>query len=66
MVRALSKPAAWSRWIVLPYLILADVQNTVLSAWLTFSAAPIYRHYTEVPRDRRLVATGRSAGWRAC
>ena len=40
----------WSRWIVLPYLILADVQNTVLSAWLTFSAHPLYAHYTQVPR----------------
>ncbi len=40
----------WSRWIVLPYLILADVQNTVLSAWLSFSSRPIYPHYTEVPR----------------
>ncbi|MEX0676966.1 MAG: cytochrome c oxidase assembly protein [Pirellulales bacterium] len=40
----------WSRWIVLPYLFLADVQMTVLSAWLTFAARPIYTHYTEVPR----------------
>jgi cytochrome c oxidase assembly factor CtaG len=40
----------WSRWIVLPYLLLADVQNTVLSAWLAFSSEPIYAHYTQVPR----------------
>ncbi len=40
----------WSRWIVLPYLILADVQNTILAAWLTFAAVPIYPHYSEVPR----------------
>lgn len=39
----------WSRWLVLPYLVFADVQNTVLSAWLSFAAEPIYRHYTEVP-----------------
>jgi cytochrome c oxidase assembly factor CtaG len=44
-----SRPA-WSRWIVLPYLILADVQNTILSAWLAFSARPIYAHYEEMPR----------------
>jgi cytochrome c oxidase assembly factor CtaG len=43
----------WSRWIVLPYLILADVQNTVLAAWLTFSARPLYAHYTEMPRIGR-------------
>ena len=40
----------WSRWIILPYLILADVQNTVLAAWLTFAGEPIYAHYTRVPR----------------
>ncbi len=40
----------WSRWIVVPYLILADVQNTVLAAWLTFSSAPIYPHYETIPR----------------
>jgi cytochrome c oxidase assembly factor CtaG len=40
----------WSRWIVLPYLILADVQNTMLSAWLAFSAEPVYAHYSQVPR----------------
>ena len=40
----------WSRWIVVPYLILADVQNTVLAAWLTFSSAAIYPHYEAVPR----------------
>src|SRR5262249_51410155 len=39
----------WSRWLILPYLIFADVQNTALSAWLAFSSVPIYRHYTEVP-----------------
>jgi cytochrome c oxidase assembly factor CtaG/ferredoxin len=40
----------WSRWLVLPYLVFADVQNTVLSAWLSFATEPIYRHYTEVPK----------------
>ncbi len=42
--------ARHSRWIIFPYLILADVQNTLLSAWLAFAAEPIYVHYTEVPR----------------
>ena len=40
----------WSRWIILPYLILADVQNTVLAAWLTFAGESIYPHYSQVPR----------------
>src|SRR5262249_45313110 len=42
--------ARWSRWLVLPYLILADVQNTVLSALLTFSNRVLYPYYLEVPR----------------
>ena len=40
----------WSLWILLPYLILADVQNTVLSAWLTFSGQVLYPYYAQVPR----------------
>jgi len=40
----------WSLWLLLPYLILADVQNTVLSALLTFSDRVLYLHYTQVPR----------------
>ena len=40
----------WSPWLLLPYLILADVQNTVLSALLTFSDRVLYPHYAEVPR----------------
>ena len=34
----------------MPYLILADVQNTVLSALLTFSDRVLYPYYTQVPR----------------
>jgi cytochrome c oxidase assembly factor CtaG/polyferredoxin len=40
----------WSLWLLMPYLILADVQNTLLSAWLTFSSAPLYAYYAQVPR----------------
>jgi cytochrome c oxidase assembly factor CtaG len=40
----------WSPWILLPYLMLADVQNTVLSALLTFSDQVLYPHYLQVPR----------------
>ncbi len=39
-----------STWLLLPYLILADVQNTLLAAWLTFSSVIIYPHYAQVPR----------------
>ena len=44
-----SRPS-WSRWVMLPYLLLADLQNTVLAALLTFSNQVIYTHYVVVPR----------------
>jgi cytochrome c oxidase assembly factor CtaG len=40
----------WSPWLLLPYLLLADVQNTVLSAILTFSDRVLYPYYAQVPR----------------
>jgi cytochrome c oxidase assembly factor CtaG/polyferredoxin len=40
----------WSPWLLVPCLILADVQNTVLSALLTFSNHVLYPYYEEVPR----------------
>jgi cytochrome c oxidase assembly factor CtaG len=40
----------WSSWLLFPYLILADVQNTVLSALLTFSDRVLYVPYAEAPR----------------
>src|SRR5439155_20502640 len=46
----------WSDWLLLPYLLLADVQNTVLSALLTFSDHVLYPHYLQVPRLGRLSA----------
>lgn len=50
-----SRPA-WSRWLLMPYLILADVQNTALSALLTFADRPWYPAYTQVPRLGNLSA----------
>jgi cytochrome c oxidase assembly factor CtaG len=40
----------FARWLLLPYLILADVLNTALSALFTFSDRLLYPHYAEVPR----------------
>jgi cytochrome c oxidase assembly factor CtaG len=37
-------------WAIVLYLILADLQNTVLSAWLVFSERLIYSAYDAVPR----------------
>jgi cytochrome c oxidase assembly factor CtaG len=42
--------ARWPRWTMVPYLLLADVQNTVLSALLTFTGRVIYPYYETVPR----------------
>jgi cytochrome c oxidase assembly factor CtaG len=40
----------WSLWLLFPYLLLADIQNTILSALLTFSDRVLYPFYNEVPR----------------
>ena len=50
VVRPYPSRPRWSTWLLLPYLIVADVSNTVLSALLTFSNRPIYACYTQVPR----------------
>jgi len=40
----------WPRWTVVPYLLVADLQNTVLSAILVFSDRVIYPSYARMPR----------------
>jgi cytochrome c oxidase assembly factor CtaG len=50
VVRPYPSRPRWSAWLLLPYLILADLQNTVLSAVLTFSAKVLYPYYAQVPR----------------
>jgi cytochrome c oxidase assembly factor CtaG len=37
-------------WAIVLYLILADLQNTVLCAWLVFAERLIYPSYAAVPR----------------
>jgi len=41
---------SYSRWILLPYLALADLVNTGLSASLCFSGRLLYPSYAAVPR----------------
>jgi cytochrome c oxidase assembly factor CtaG len=41
----------WPRWTMIPYLLLADLQNTVLAAILTFSDRVIYSAYAGGPHD---------------
>ncbi len=46
----------WPRWAMIPYLALADLQNNVLSAFLTFSDRVIYPFYETVARPGGLSA----------
>lgn len=40
----------WPRWTMIPYLLSADIVNTVLSATLAFSGRVLYSTYAEAPR----------------
>jgi ferredoxin len=50
VIRPYPSRPSWSAWLLIPYLILADVQNTLLSAVLTFADQPLYSSYVERPR----------------
>jgi cytochrome c oxidase assembly factor CtaG/polyferredoxin len=50
VIRPFPSRPSYSRWLLVPYLILADVQNTLLSAVLTFSDRPLYSFYVDRPR----------------
>lgn len=40
----------WPRWTVIPYLLAADLVNTILSATLAFSGKVLYPSYALAPR----------------
>jgi len=42
--------ARWPRWTMIPYLLLADLQNTALSAFLIFCDRVVYPTYATAPR----------------
>jgi cytochrome c oxidase assembly factor CtaG len=42
--------AQWPRWAMIPYLVIADLQNTALSAVLVFSDRLLYPSYGAGPR----------------
>jgi len=42
--------ARWPRWAMLPYLLLADGQNTILSALFMFSDRLFYPFYASAPQ----------------
>jgi cytochrome c oxidase assembly factor CtaG len=50
VVRPFPARPTWSLWLLFPFLILADLQNTILSALLTFSSHVLYPYYQEMPR----------------
>jgi cytochrome c oxidase assembly factor CtaG/polyferredoxin len=50
VVRPYPSRPRWSRWLLFPYLLLADLQNTLLAAWLCFSPVVLYPYYLRVPR----------------
>jgi len=45
-----------SRWILIPYLLLADVVNTGISAFLCFAGRLLYPSYDAIPRPFGLSA----------
>lgn len=40
----------WPRWAIIPYLLSADILNTILSATLAFAGRVIYPSYKAAPR----------------
>src|ERR1700745_1673661 len=46
----------WPRWTMIPYLLLADIQNTALSAFLSFSDRVLYPTYEKVPHFSGMTA----------
>ena len=53
--------ARGSRWVMLPYLVGADLVNTALAAFLTFAGRVIYPSYSAVPRVFGISALGDQA-----
>lgn len=39
----------WPRWAMVPYLLLADLQNTLLAALFVFADRPLYAVYAAAP-----------------
>jgi cytochrome c oxidase assembly factor CtaG len=46
----------WPRWAMIPYLLLAELQNTILAAILTFADRVIYPTYATLPPTGALSA----------
>ena len=51
----------WPRWTVIPYLLVADFQNTALAAFFSFYDQVIYPTYAAAPRLGGLTASSDQA-----
>jgi putative membrane protein len=49
LIRPWPTSARYPGWIMVPYLVSADIVNTILSAFLAFCGTPVYRYYSEQP-----------------
>ncbi len=56
LIRPWPSRARQSRWMLIPYLLLADIVNTAVSAMLCFSGRLLYPSYGLVPRPFGLSA----------
>jgi putative membrane protein len=56
LIRPWPSRGAQSRWMLIPYLLLADIVNTAVSAFLCFSGRLLYPSYGFVPRPFGLSA----------
>ena len=49
LIRPWPTTSRYPGWFMLPYLVLADIVNTALSAFLAFCDRPVYTYYLERP-----------------
>jgi putative membrane protein len=49
LIRPWPTSARYPGWYMLPYLIMADIVNTALSAFLAFCDRPVYAYYLQQP-----------------
>jgi putative membrane protein len=49
LIRPWPTSARYPGWVMIPYLVGADIANTVLSAFLAFCDRPVYSYYAEQP-----------------
>lgn len=56
IIRPYPSHPKWSKWLLLPALLLADIQNTILCGIFSFSDKVLYSHYESVPRIMNLSA----------